>query len=145
MAKVKKAQMGMSRINRRVESPMDRKIGRQLDRQNSGNIPSTPSTPKRKGIGGFRQLDKSIKELPDKFRKQTDKFHKPSISSNALKKGGKVSKAESGASLKPVPPAKKKSLGKLPTEVRNKMGFQKNGGKSPKKKMMGGGRCKYGC
>lgn len=55
----------------------------------------------------------------------------------------KMKKAESGASLKPVPPAKKKSLGKLPKAVRNKMGFQKQGGKN--KKMMGGGKCKYGC
>lgn len=84
-------------------------------------------------------------------------------------------KAKSGASLKPVPADKEKSLGKLPTPVRNKMGFQKNGGKTkaksgaalkkqaataiamkkagkaPKKamggmKMMkGGGKCKYGC
>ena len=30
--------------------------------------------------------------------------------------------------LKPVPKEKKKSLGKLPTEVRNKMGFMKKGG-----------------
>ena len=31
--------------------------------------------------------------------------------------------------LKPVPSAKKKSLGKLPSKVRNKMGFMKKGGK----------------
>ena len=31
--------------------------------------------------------------------------------------------------LKPVPKDKKKSLGKLPTKVRNKMGFMKKGGK----------------
>ena len=31
--------------------------------------------------------------------------------------------------LKPVPKAKKKSLGKLPPKVRAKMGFKKNGGK----------------
>ena len=30
--------------------------------------------------------------------------------------------------LKPVPADKKKSLGKLPSEVRNKMGFMKEGG-----------------
>lgn len=41
-----------------------------------------------------------------------------------------------GGSLKPVP-ADKKGLGKLPTKVRNKMGFQKNGGAMKK--------CKYGC
>jgi len=46
----------------------------------------------------------------------------------AMKKGGKV--------LKPVP-AGKKGLSKLPTNVRNKMGFMKKGGKV--KKFGGGG------
>jgi hypothetical protein len=37
--------------------------------------------------------------------------------------------------LKPVPADKKKSLGKLPTSVREKMGFMKKGGKvKPKMK-----------
>jgi hypothetical protein len=75
-----------------------------------------------------------------------------------MKKGGKAApkKAKNGASLKAVPADKQKSLGKLPTAVRNKMGFQKNGGKvktakggaavkKAPKKMMGGGKCKYGC
>lgn len=38
-----------------------------------------------------------------------------------------------GKVLKPVPADKQKSLGKLPQPVRNKMGFQKDGGKSVKK------------
>ena len=43
------------------------------------------------------------------------------------------------SNLKPVPANKKKSLGKLPSKVRNKMGFMKKGGmvkkyKSKKKK-----------
>jgi hypothetical protein len=37
--------------------------------------------------------------------------------------------------MKPVPADKKKSLGKLPTEVRNKMGFMKKGGMVKKNKM----------
>jgi len=37
--------------------------------------------------------------------------------------------------LKPVPKEKKKSLGKLPTKVRNKMGFMKKGGRVTKAKM----------
>jgi len=36
--------------------------------------------------------------------------------------------------LKPVPADKKKSLGKLPTKVRNNMGFMKKGGRVKKKK-----------
>lgn len=57
-------------------------------------------------------------------------------------------KMKDGGSLKPVPAEKKKSLGKLPTPVRNKMGFQKDGGEMKKAKsgmMMSGGKCKYGC
>ena len=34
-----------------------------------------------------------------------------------------------GKTLKAIPKAKKKSLGKLPKKVRNKMGFKKDGGK----------------
>ena len=39
--------------------------------------------------------------------------------------------------MKPVPANKKKSLGKLPTAVRNKMGFMKKGGRAGYR---GGGR-----
>ena len=44
------------------------------------------------------------------------------------KKGGRVAK-KMGGSLKPVDPKTQKGLSKLPTEVRNKMGFMKKGGK----------------
>ena len=45
-----------------------------------------------------------------------------------------VKKAESGKTLKPVNSTKNPGLSKLPTEVRNKMGYQKTGGKTPKAK-----------
>ena len=56
---------------------------------------------------------------------------------------------KSGGSLKPVA-ADQKGLKELPTPVRNKMGYQKSGGKTKKamggaKMMKGGGKCKYGC
>ena len=56
----------------------------------------------------------------------------------AVKKGAK---AQDGGSLKPVP-SDNKGLGKLPKEVRNKMGYMKNGGKvtDPKKKKNGNKR-----
>jgi len=47
---------------------------------------------------------------------------------------GDIPSAKKGGSLKPVPPSKQKSLGKLPTPVRNKMGFQKKGGAVKRKK-----------
>jgi len=56
------------------------------------------------------------------------------VQERTLAKNGKmIKKAEDGGSLKPVP-ADKVGLGKLPTKVRNKMDFQKNGGKMSKKK-----------
>ena len=47
---------------------------------------------------------------------------------------------KAGGSLKPVPEDKKKSLGKLPTDVRERMGFMKRGGSV--KKMGMGGKCR---
>jgi hypothetical protein len=57
----------------------------------------------------------------------------------SMKAAGKKPKMSMGGSLKPVPADKQKSLGKLPTAVRNKMGFQKYGGGVTKMKM--GGSC----
>lgn len=52
---------------------------------------------------------------------------------NTKKNGGPVKKAKSGTSLKPVS-SDKVGLKKLPTPVRNKMGYQKNGGTMKAKK-----------
>ena len=43
--------------------------------------------------------------------------------------GKKRTKKAMGGSLKPVDPKTQKGLSKLPTKVRNKMGFMKKGGK----------------
>jgi hypothetical protein len=48
------------------------------------------------------------------------------------RKGGSVKKMSKGGSLKPVP-AGKVGLSKLPTPVRNKMGYQKKGGSIKRK------------
>ena len=50
----------------------------------------------------------------------------------SFKKGGSVKKMSKGGSLKPVP-AGKVGLSKLPTPVRNKMGYQKKGGSVKRK------------
>ena len=54
-----------------------------------------------------------------------NRFNKQ-VTPKGYKKGGRVKKAM-GGSLKAVP-ADNKGLKKLPTEVRNKMGFMKKGG-----------------
>ena len=51
-----------------------------------------------------------------------------------------VRELKDGGSLKPVP-AGKKGLKKLPTKVRNKMGYMKKGGKVGMGKAMRGGGC----
>jgi hypothetical protein len=48
------------------------------------------------------------------------------------KKGGTVKKMATGGSLKPVS-TNQKGLAKLPTAVRNKMGYQRKGGVVKKK------------
>lgn len=56
----------------------------------------------------------------------------------AMKAAGKKPKTmKAGGSLKPVDKSKNPGLSKLPTAVRNKMGFQKMGGATKK--------CRYGC
>jgi len=57
---------------------------------------------------------------------------------NAYKKGGKACYSE-GGSLKAVDSEDNPGLAKLPTNVRNKMGYMRTGGKA--KKMMTGGTC----
>jgi len=56
-----------------------------------------------------------------------------------------VKKMGMGGAMKDVP-AGKKGLAKLPTEVRNKMGYKKNGGSTDPKMKMGGaiGKAKMG-
>jgi hypothetical protein len=64
----------------------------------------------------------------------------PAVGSPLMrKKGGKVKKCAEGGSLKPTDAEENPGLAKLPTEVRNKMGYMKKGGKA--KKMMSGGTC----
>jgi len=46
----------------------------------------------------------------------------------------KMKKMAKGGSLKPVDSSKNPGLSKLPTEVRNKMGYQKTGGATKVKK-----------
>jgi hypothetical protein len=65
---------------------------------------------------------------------------KESALSNPMKKGGMVKKCAEGGSLKAVDAEKNPGLSKLPTDVRNNMGYAKSGGKV-KKRNMGGSVC----
>ena len=68
-----------------------------------------------------------------------NRFNKQ-VTPKGYKKGGRVGKMgggmmmkrpmmKKGGPLKPVDPKTQKGLSKLPTEVRNKMGYMKKGGK----------------
>ena len=107
---------------------------------------------------GYVQGEMTGKMIPEKeFYARRDSASKSLQKAIGPKKS--VPKKKAGGSLKPVDAGKNPGLAKLPTEVRNKMGYQKNGGKSKakagasvKKKAMGGmkmmkggGKCKYGC
>ena len=52
-----------------------------------------------------------------------------------------VRELKDGGSLKPVNPKTQKGLSKLPTKVRNKMGYMKKGGRVGMGKAMRGGGC----
>ena len=73
--------------------------------------------------------DKEAKKLADKIETRTSK--RVSKTEGSFKKGGEV--------LKSVP-AGNKGLAKLPTKVRNKMGFMKDGGKVNSDKLFSGPR-----
>jgi len=123
---------------------------------------------------GYVQGEMTGRMIPEKeFYARRDSASKSLQKAIGPKKS--VPKKKAGGSLKPVDAGKNPGLAKLPTPVRNKMGYQKDGGKlkaksgaalkkqaataiamkkagkSPKKamggmKMMkGGGKCKYGC
>ncbi len=74
-----------------------------------------------------------------------NRIYNKQVSPKGYKKGGRVGKMgggmmmkrpmmKKGGPLKPVDPKTQKGLSKLPTKVRNKMGYMKDGGKVKKKK-----------
>jgi hypothetical protein len=76
-------------------------------------------------------LNKKGKKIMEKMKKEYGKKKGESVF-YAMENSGKlkgVKKAKQGmmANLKPVPAGKEKSLGKLPPEVRNRMGYAKHG------------------
>jgi|688.fasta_scaffold100086_6 hypothetical protein len=73
-------------------------------------------------------------DMDSQFKRALQRDDKREREKSKMKKGGVVKKKmEMGGSLK-TPTADQKGLKKLPTAVRNKMGFKKNGGTMSKKK-----------
>ena len=103
-------------------------------------------TVKKMNMGGTMMSDSTMMKKGGAV-----KAKKQAATAMAMKAEGKKPKMAMGGSLKDVP-ASKVGLAKLPTEVRNKMGYKKNGGATDSKKSMGasipkkgmGGDMKYG-
>ena len=77
-----------------------------------------------------------------------NRLYNKQVSPKGYKMGGRTGKMgggmmmkrpmmKKGGPLKPVDPKTQKGLSKLPTEVRNKMGYMKDGGKVKKVKPLG--------
>lgn len=93
-------------------------------------------TVKKMGMGGMHMMpDGSM--MKDSMMKKGGAVKKQAATAIAMKAAGKKPKMAMGGSLKDVP-AGKSGLSKLPTEVRNKMGYKKNGGSTDPKMKMGG-------
>ena len=99
----------------------DYKLGTKFQGDYKGK--SVPGKVKEFFKTGVKQTVGTAKKIGEKLR--------------AKKMGGGMMKRpmmEKGGSLKPVDPKTQKGLSKLPTEVRNKMGYMKKGGMVPNKK-----------
>ena len=90
---------------------------------------------KVKKAQGGKNVPKGMVEsemFPGKMIPESSVRRGPYISTNkpTVKKSAVKKKMKGGGSLKPVDSSKNPGLAKLPTAVRNKMGYQKSGGKS---------------
>tara|TARA_R110000782_G_scaffold176584_2_gene267589 strand:- start:104 stop:787 length:684 start_codon:yes stop_codon:yes gene_type:complete len=101
-----------------------------FSRRPSSTIPTARGSQEdvktRKATEGYQKAKKVLKAADKRIKR----------------KAGGIAKKYNKGGLKDVPTNKQKSLGQLPTDVRNNMGFKMSGGMA-KKKMMGGGMMKY--
>jgi len=86
---------------------------------------------------GIKNVGKKIKDIVTlkSFHKAAEKAYKKSLAEGKTNRGTAEDtrnmrvRRKRGGALKPVDPKTQKGLSKLPTEVRNKMGYMKKGGK----------------
>ena len=110
---IKGAIEGYAGLAKDIKNRMGKKIG--------GRIEKVPGGYSKEGSG--RISDKGLKgRSPTEAFKQKEMFKSNSNNNMRVKKA-------MGGSLKPVDKNKNPGLAKLPTQVRNKMGFMKKGGK----------------
>lgn len=94
-------------------------------------------TVKKMGMGGTHMMPDGSTMKNSMMMKKGGSVKKQAATAIAMKAAGKKPKMAAGGALKDVP-AGKVGLSKLPTEVRNKMGYKKMGGSTDPKMKMGG-------
>jgi hypothetical protein len=127
---VKKMQTGGAVDVKDPQALVD-KIALEENTADANIIPNALKAVKRVG-------KKVIKSAKDMFGGQ-GAVSDADKSNIAKKKGGKVKKCNEGGSLKETDAKENPGLAQLPTNVRNKMGYMRNGGKAKVKKYAEGG------
>ena len=110
-----------NRLYNKQVSPKGYQTGGRVAKMGGGMMMKRPMM--NKGGKALKPVNRKRKMTPEKLNKGAEEFFKKKNKDSAvqLKEGGKA--------LKPVNPETQKGLSKLPTKVRNKMGFMKKGGK----------------
>ena len=120
------------RDNRRAQREGDklRKDVLRVGKADGGEVNvKRPKTPMRKGPMKVKKPEnKTSPEVNERLKKSMNKAQTDNLR-REMKKGG--------SALKPVDKEKNPGLAKLPTQVRNKMGYMKKGGRVKK---FGGGK-----
>ena len=101
--------------------------------QKGGSVKQSPmgsSSTKGNILRGKLKSQKELKKITDSKKYKDASYGEKTKMLNVatMKKGGRIRKM-GGGTLKPVNPKTQKGLSKLPTEVRNKMGYMQDGGK----------------
>ena len=98
----------------------------------------------KKGTDDFKKenpdraiSDKQIKAVQREQTEKSNKKTRKEFLREPKKTGGRIGLKKGGKVLKPVDKQKNPGLAKLPTQVRNKMGYMKKGGRVKK---FGGGK-----
>ena len=126
--------MANNRFNKQA-TPKGYKVGGRVKKMGGGMMMQRPMM--EKGGEIMKAAKAAAKRAKDKRASDRMKNSKPNKKSGSSaadvfksygKYDGKPIELKDGGSLKSVP-ADKKGLKKLPTKVRNKMGFMKKGGK----------------
>jgi hypothetical protein len=132
--------MANNRFNKQV-TPKGYKMGGRVSKMGGGMMKRPmykDGSPKTKQEKNFKITKNNIGKIKEAIKKGV-KWHDDEKTTydekRWFKMGGRVKKMgggsmmKKGGSLKPVDKEKNPGLSKLPTKVRNKMGFMKKGGK----------------